>query len=325
MKAVIYEKYGAPEVLQLKDIEKPTPKDNEVLVKVHATTVNSGDCRMRSAQTPPGFGLLFRLAVGIFGPRKKILGTEVSGEIEAIGKDVKQFKVGDQVFVFKGMDMGAYVEYLCIQEDGPVMHKPENITLEEAAALSFGGTTAIFFVRDLAQIQSGQKVLVNGASGCVGHFVVQLAKYYGAEVVGICSSSNVDLVKSFGADDVIDYTQEDFTQRSERFDVLIDTVGNLPFSRCKKVLKKQGKLALIAGGLPQFLLMFWRWLVGGIRILAGPASEKKEYLYFLKKLVEEGKLKVFIDRRYPVSQIVEAHRYTDKGHKRGSVVVTLDA
>ncbi|MBN1217335.1 MAG: NAD(P)-dependent alcohol dehydrogenase [Anaerolineae bacterium] len=325
MKAIVYEKYGPPEVLQLKEVEKPVPQDNEVLIRVYATSVTTGDCNARdSVFVPPGFGLLPRLMFGLRKPKRTILGMELAGEIEAIGKNVKLFRKGDQVFGITGASFGAYAEYVCIAEDGRLVIKPTNITYEEAAAIPFGATTALFFLRDLAHIRSGQKILIHGASGCVGTYAVQLAKYYGAEVTGVCSTTNLALVKSLGADKVIDYTQEDFTISGEIYDLIFDTRGKTSFLSCRNSLKQKGLYLAGAGGLREFVQMAWTSMTGGQKVLAGMAPDRTENLIFLKELVEAGKIKPVIDRSYPLAQIVEAHRYVDQGHKKGNVVITVE-
>ena len=322
MKAIVYERYGPPEVLELREVAKPTPKDNEVLIKTYATTVTTGDWRVRSLNVPVGFGLIGRLVLGVSRPRQPILGTELAGEIELVGKDVKKFKTGDQVFAFSGASMGCHAEYKCMPEDGAVALKPANLTYDEAAAISFGGTTALNFFRR-GKLQSGEKVLVNGASGGVGTAAVQLAKHFGANVTGVCSTANVELVRSLGANHVIDYTKEDFTRNGETYDVIVDIAGTAPFSRSKGSLKEGGRLLLVLGGLPDVLQIPWISLTSNKRVIAGPAAERAEDLRFLAKLAEAGEFKPVIGRRYPFEQIVEAHRYVDTGHKRGNVVITL--
>lgn len=323
MKAIVYERYGSPEVLELKEVAKPTPKDNEVLIKTYATTVTTGDWRVRSLNVPVGFGLISRLVFGVLRPRQPILGTELAGEIESVGKDVSKFKVGDQVFAFSGAGMGCHAEYKYMPEDGAVALKPANLTYDEAAAISFGGTTALNFFRR-GRLQSGETVLINGASGGVGTAAVQLAKHFGANVTGVCSTANVELVRSLGANHVIDYTKEDFTRNGETYDVIVDIAGTAPFSRSKGSLKERGRLLLVLGGLPDLLQIPWIALTSSKRVIAGPAAERAEDLRFLAKLAEAGEFKPVIDRRYPFEQIVEAHRYVDTGHKKGNVVITLE-
>lgn len=322
MKGVVCEKYGPPEVLRFKELDKPIPKENEVLIRIYATTVTSGDWRVRSLNVPAGFRMLTRLAFGIRGPRQPILGTELAGRVEAVGKSVYKFQAGDPVFAFSDARMGCYVEYKCMPEDGAVILKPANLTFEEAAAISFGGTTALSFIRR-AMLESGEKVLINGASGGVGTAAVQLAKHFGAEVTGVCSGANVELVRALGADHVIDYTKEDFTQNGERYHVIIDTAGTAPYSRSKTSLKEGGRLLLVLAGLPQMLQIPWVSMTSGKKIIAGPASGRAEDLRFLADLAERGLFRPVIDRTFPFDQIVEAHRYVDSGRKRGNVVITL--
>jgi NADPH:quinone reductase-like Zn-dependent oxidoreductase len=325
MKAIVYEKYGPPDVLQLKEVEKPTPKENEVLIKVYATTVTTGDVNARGFTfVPKGFGPLPRLMFGLRKPKKTILGREVAGEIEAVGKDVKLFKKGDRVFGIDSSSIGAYAEYVCRPEEGALVKIPANMTYEEAAAFPFGAGTAVHFLRDKGNIQSGQKVLINGASGGVGTYAVQLAKYYGAEVTGVCSTTNLEMVKSLGADKVIDYTKEDFTQSGETYDIIYDTVGKSSFSSCKNSLKQNGIYLDGPSGPGALIRMGWTSIVGSKKVFAGLPSEDKEALTFLKKLSETGKIKPVIDKRYPLEQTAEAHRYVDKGHKKGNVVITVE-
>jgi NADPH:quinone reductase-like Zn-dependent oxidoreductase len=323
MRAIVYAQYGSPDVLQLREIEKPAPRDDEVLIRVRATTVTSGDWRARSLDLPKGFGPLGRPVFGIFGPRQPILGTEFAGDVEAVGKRVSKFAVGEPVFGFSGIGMGCHAEYKAMREDRPLVRKPANLSYEEAAALSFGGTTALDFFRR-GKLGRGERVLVNGASGCVGTAAVQLARHLGAHVTGVCSTGNLALVKSLGADEVIDYTEQDFTRNGQSYDVIVDTVGTAPFSRSRGSLTQRGRLLLVLGTLPDLLRAPWVSMTSRKQVIAGPASERVDDVQLLAELAESGELKAVIDRRYPLERMVEAHRYVDTGRKRGSVVITLD-
>ncbi|MFC1693020.1 NAD(P)-dependent alcohol dehydrogenase [Candidatus Latescibacterota bacterium] len=322
MKAIVCTKYGPPEVLQLKEVEKPSPKDNEVLIRVHATTVTTGDARIRSFTWARWFWLPGRIMYGIRKPRKNIPGNELAGEIELVGKNVTRFKNGDKVF---GISWGtsyqsATAEYKCLSEDRMIAMIPANMTFEAAAAVPVGGLTALHFLRN-SKIQSGQKVLIYGASGSVGTFAIQLAKYYGAKVTGVCSTANLELVKSLGADTVIDYTKEDFTKNGQTYDIIFDAVIKTTFSRCKSSLKKGGLFLTLDWPL---ILALWTSIVGTKKVIVGIAKQNPKDLIFLKELAQEGKLKSVIDRCYPIEQTAEAHRYVDKGHKKGNVVITLE-
>ena len=321
MKAIVYERFGPPEVLEPRELPKPVPGDREVLIKVRATTVTAGDWRCRSRIVPKGFGFAAGLFLGFSKPRHPILGSELSGEIEAIGKDVTRFKVGDPVFAFSDTSMGSYVEYKCVPEDGALARKPSNLSHEEAAALSFGGTTMLGFFRK-AGIREGDRVLVNGASGGVGTAAVQLATHFGARVTGVCSTANLELVKSLGADAVIDYTRDDFARNGETYDLIVDTAGTAPFSRCKGSLREGGRLLEVLGSVPDMLRAPWVSMTTGKRIIAGSPPWGEDALRLLASLAESGRFKPLIDRSYPVERIVEAHRYVDMGHKRGNVVIT---
>ena len=319
MKAVVFTKYGSPDVLQLKEVEKPMPDDNEVLIKIYATTVTSGDCRMRKADP-----FAVRFINGLTRPKKiTILGNELAGEIEAVGKNVKLFSTGDQVFGQAGLSLGANAEYICLPEDGTLEIKPANLTYEQASVIPFGGNTALHFLRK-GNITIGQKVLIYGASGSLGTAAIQLAKYFGAEVTGVCSTANVELVKSLGADKVIDYTKEDFTKNGLIYDIIFDTTGKSPFSGCVKSLKQKGiYLRAVHMTLSPFLQGLWTSITSSKQVIGGVATERKENLVFLKELVEAGNIKPVIDRHYYLEQIAEAHRYVDKGHKKGNVAITV--
>ncbi|MCZ8495028.1 NAD(P)-dependent alcohol dehydrogenase [Priestia megaterium] len=302
MKAMVCTKYGKPNVLQLKEVEKPIPKENEILIKIHATTVTSGDCRVRSFNSPLLLWLPMRMVLGLRKPRQSILGVELAGEVEEVGKNVTRFKKGDQLFAMTGMKFGGYAEYICLPEKGTIAVKPEGVTYEEAASISFGGTTALHFFRK-GNIQAGKKVLIYGASGAVGTAAVQLASYYGAEVTGVCSAKNSELVKSLGADRVIDYQHEDFTKKEERYDLIFDAVGKIIKNQCKESLALNGRFVSVEG--------------------QGIAKVQTDDLLLLKKLMEEGQIKSVIDRCYSLEQIPAAHEYVETGRKIGNVAVVL--
>ena len=325
MKAIVYTEYGPPDVLQCKEVEKPTPKTHELLVKVYATTVGAGDVKVRSFKNiPPLFWLPYRIYLGLRKPKRTILGMELAGVVESVGQDVKQFKIGDPVFANSPQgSWGAYAQYICLPEEGAVTTKPPNVTYEEAAAVPYMGLSALFYLRK-GNVQKGCKVLINGASGSVGTYAVQLARYFGAEVTGVCSTANLELVRSLGADHVIDYTKEDFTKNGQTYDLILDAVGKDSFSHCKGSLKPEGVYLSTLPTLALFLQMLWTSMVGSKKARYLDASPTKEDLIFLKKLLEAGEIKVVIDRCYPWEQMVEAHRYVDKGHKKGNVVITVE-
>lgn len=321
MKAIVCERYGPPEVLKIREVEKPTAKDNEILIKVRATTVNSGDTRIRAVRVPLGFGLLVRLGMGFSGPRQPILGFELAGEVEAVGKDVTRFKPGDKVFGSAGFAFGCYAEYRALPESGALAPVPENLTDAEAASLCFGGTTALYYLRR-GKLQRGEKLLINGASGAVGTAAIQIAKHLGAEVTAVCSTANLELVKSLGADRVVDYTKADFTVNGETYDVIMDNVGNAPFSRVRKSLKNGGRFLMVIGNLPeQIQANFQKQVVSAAA--KGEDLVNAETISRIADLGRSRALKPVIDRTYPFEEIVEAHRYVDTGRKRGSVVITL--
>ena len=319
MKAAVYRRYGPPDVVRIGEVPTPQPKVNELLVKVRATTVIAGDSRLRSARVPPGFGVLMRLGFGISGPRRPILGWDFAGEIAAVGASVTQFAVADRVV---GMRMGSHAEYVAVPETNaaPI---PRNLTFEHATAIVFGGMTSLFYLRDLARIQPGERVLINGASGAVGTAAVQLARHFGATVTGVCSAANAEFVRSLGAGRVIDYARDDFTQTGETYDVIFDAVGNCTFSRCERALSPGGRLLLVVASLSQMVGTKLRPSRAGRKVLAGVNTTRAEDLVFLAGLAESGSFRPVIDRTYSLAQIVEAHRHVDTGRKRGNVVITL--
>lgn len=327
MKAIVWTKYGPPDVLQLKEVEKPVPKEDEVLVKIHATTVTAGDCEMRRLELPLFLSFPMRFYTGLRKPNRiTILGQELAGEIEAVGKKVNQFKPGDQVFAAPGFQLGAYAEYICIPEEskeGVLAIKPTNMTFEEAAAVPVGGLEALHFIKN-GHIKDGQRMLINGAGGSIGTFAVQLAKYLGADVTAVDNTAKLDMLRSIGADQVIDYTQEDFTKRGDSYDVILDIVGKSPFSGSLKSLKPNGRYLIANPGLLHMVRGFWTSLTNNKKVIIGAASYKTKDLIYLRDLIERGKIKSIIDRRYPLEKIVEAHYYVELGLKKGNVVITIE-
>jgi len=322
VKAIVCTKYGPPEVLQLKEVEKPIPRDNEVLIQVHAATVTKGDCELRSLKLPTLWKLFIRIGFGFRAPRRKILGQELSGEIESVGGTVTRFKRGDQVFANTGLHLGAYAEYDCLPETGLIATKPANMIYEEAAAVPVGGLHSLHFLRK-ANIQSGQKVLILGAAGTIGTIAVQLAKYYGAEGTGVDSTEKLGVLRYIDADHIIDSTKEDFTRNREKYDVIFDTVGRSPYSRSVRSLTENGFYFLGNPGVSQQLRAPWTSRTSGKKVMGGTLAYKAEDLVFLKELIEAGKIRSVIDRRYPLEQTAEAHRYVDTGQKTGNVVISV--
>ena len=320
MKAIVYKKYGSPDVFEPMDMEKPTPKADEVLIRVYATTVTTADCMMRR-----GDFFLSRILLGLFKPKGKfqILGTEFSGKIEAIGNKVKKFKPGDEVYAFRGFGTGCYAQYKCIDENGSLAIKPVNMTFEEAASVVDGASTALFFLKEKANIQKGQKVLINGASGSIGTFAVQLAKFFGAEVTGVCSTRNIELVKSLGADKVVDYSKEDFAETGDIYDLVFDTVSKSSFDHCKKVLKSNGKYIATVMTLKLIVQSLLTKPGNKKKVIFAMSLNKTDALNYIRTLIEEGKLETIIDRQYPLEELPAAHEYVERGHKTGNVVITV--
>jgi 2-desacetyl-2-hydroxyethyl bacteriochlorophyllide A dehydrogenase len=317
MKAAVYTQYGSPAVLQVKEVEKPMPKDNEILVRIKATAVNSGDWRLRKADP-----FAVRFIFGLLRPKINILGSVFSGEVESVGSQVKLFKAGDQVFGHIDMSFGAYAEYKCLPENASIALKPANISHKEAAVIPFGGVAALHFMKKAA-IKPGQKVLVVGASGAVGSAAVQFAKTFGADVTGVCSTSNIALVKSIGANKVIDYTKEDFTQNGETYDVIFDAVKAISVSRSIKSLHKNGTMILSAAGMSEMLQGMWISTTSNKKVMTGVISHEAADIVFLKGLIETGKFKPVIEKAYPLEQIANAHAYVEKGHKKGNVAIEV--
>ncbi len=324
MKAIEYSEYGPLAVLQINDIDTPTPRNNEIRVKIHATTVTPVDCSFRS-----GDPCITRFYTGLLRPKSRILGTELAGEIDTVGRDVTRFKVGDRVFAAPADGLGAHAQFICLPEDGAQTTMPANMAYDEAATICNGALTALPFLRDSAKIRRGQRVLINGASGSIGTFAVQIAKHFGAKVTGVCSGANLDLVKSLSADDVFNYQEEDFTRSGQTWDIIFDTVGKSSFSRCKGVLAKRGYYLSTVPTFETARQMLWTSMAGGKKAILSatglrPARDQIEDMEYIKDLIETGRLKTVIDRSYPLNEIAEAHRYVELGHKRGNVVVTMD-
>lgn len=321
MKVVTYSKYGSPEVLQMNTIDKPEVKDHEILIKIHGTTVTSGDVRQRRG-TRKSLPLwpISKFSIGMLKPKKNMLGFDLAGEVEAIGKNVHKFNVGDKIFGLTGT--GTYVEYRSISEEGLFTQMPGNLTYEEATSIPFGASTALYFLRK-ANIKKGQKILINGASGAVGTFAVQLAKYFGAEVTGVCSNKNIDLVKSLGADFVVDYTKEDFTKKGNVYDIIFDTLGKSRYRDCKNILTEDGHYLLTVFGYTQIFQMLWTSLLGKRKVVCGICKETKENLDYLRGLAESGTIKPVIDKIFKLEEIRQAHEYVEMGHKKGNVVISM--
>ncbi len=325
MKAIVLTKFGPPDVLQLQEAAKPIPRDGEVLIRIHATTVTAGDCELRGLKFPIWLRLPLQIYLGHIRSGNIILGQELSGEIEAVGKVVKRFRAGDQVFAWTGFSLGAYAEYKCLPEDGMLAIKPSNMTYEEAAVLSVGGLEAVHFLKH-GNLQRGHKILIYGAGGSIGTFAVQIARYFGAEVTAVDSAGKLDMLRSIGADHVIDYVQEDFTRNGESYDVIFDVVGKSSFSGSVRSLNPHGRYLLGNPGLSHRLQGQWTALRSSkivVPYAARTASEYTQDVNFLKELIEAGKIKSIIDRRYPLEQTAEAHRYVDTGQKKGNVVITV--
>jgi len=326
MKAIVWTEYGPPDVLQLKEVEKPAPMGNEVLIKIYATTVTAGDCEQRSLKMPFWYRLPMRAYVGFKKPERiTIFGMDIAGIIEAAGKDVKHYIAGDQVFGSAGIGFGANAEYICLPEEpeaGALAKKPANMTFEEAAAVPVGGLEALWFLRQ-GKVQSGEEVLINGAGGTIGTFAVQLARYFGAVVTGVESTEKLDMLRSIGADEVIDYTQEDFTKSGKTYDFILDVVGKSSFSGSIRTLKQNGRYLIANPGLSQIFRGRWNRMTGRKEVMFGAAKPKSEDLVFLKELIEAGEIVSVIDRRYALEEIPEAHRYVETGDKKGQVVIDV--
>ena len=326
MNAILHTQYGPPDLLQFKEVDKPVPMDNEVLIKIHATTVSTGDCNVRNFTfVTTSMRPIAKLMFGIGKPwKERVLGTELAGEVEGTGKDVGKFKVGDRVVASTGMAGGGHAQYACLREKGALVIKPDSLSWEEAVAIPFGANTALYFLRDLGKIQAGQELLIIGASGSIGSAGVQLAKHFGARVTAVCSGANVEMVKSIGADKVIDYTKEDFTKNGKTYDLIFDIVGATTFDRCQKSLKPRGVFLQNIMGLADVVRVLWTSIAGRKKIKSGVAMENLERMNFTVELATAGKLKAVIDRSYPLERIAEAFKYVEQGHKKGNVVITVE-
>ncbi len=325
MKAILHTRYGPPSVLQLTEVDKPSPKDDEILVAIRATTVSTADCNMRNFTfVTRSMRPLARLMFGIVRPwKQRILGTELTGEVESVGKNVTRFKRGDRIVASRGMASGGHAQYACVPEDGALALKPDSLSWEAAVAIPFGANTALHFLRDLGKIQAGHEVLIIGASGSIGSAAVQLAKHFGATVTGVCSAANVDLVKSLGADSVVDYTKEDFAKNGNTYDLIFDIVGATTFGQCRRSLKPHGIFLQNIVGLPDVARILWTSLAGGKRVKGGVALESPARMTLITELAGAGTLKPIIDRTYPLERIAEAFEYVERGHKKGNVVITV--
>lgn len=323
MRAILCTKYGSPDVLKLGEVKKPICKDDEVLIKIHATTVTAGDCELRSFNVKPLIWIPARIYMGLRKPKRAILGMELAGEIESVGKSVKTFKKGDSVFADTGFHFGSYAEYVCLPSTNAIAIKPVNMTYEEAAAVPVGGLNALHFLRK-ANIQAGEKVLIYGASGSIGTFAIQIARCFGAEVTGVCGTTNLELVKSLGANKVIDYTKEDFIKNGEIYDVIFDTKGTTSFSHIKQSLKEKGRYLSANPRVVDMVTGIWASMTSSKRVILDASGQETKDLIYIKGLIEDGKIKSVIDRQYPLEEIHEAHRYVEKGHKKGNVVIKVE-
>ena len=324
MKAIAYSRYGPPEVLEPVELPRPVPKPDEVLVRIHASSVTSGDYRARSLDMPPGFGLIGRLVFGLFRPRRQVLGTEFAGVVDAVGDRVTRFKAGDRVFAYPGATFGGYAGYAVIKQDAAIALAPANLDLDEAVAMSFGGSTALNFLRDKGGVKSGDRVLVVGAAGGVGSAAVQIAKAFGAHVTGVCSTAHLDLVRSLGADAVLDYTREDAAGVSDAYDIILDTSGTATYAKYGAALKPGGRLLLVSANLWQLLGTLFARKTGGRKAIGGYAPERAEDLRFLADLADRGQFRPHIDRRFPLDRAADAHAWFESRTKAGNVVLVVD-